>query len=231
MNKESLPDSSIIVLANVAKDQIAKEIIRVNDDYFGKKILIDLVNGQRDYPLVTDTDTIKGFMKIKFAELNTDNTSTGWKRMTRADLEYNQHTTDESTILSKYAAQNPQYLLFGNTITILTGFAPVASTGGIRLWAIFNPTDIEVDQFDEDIIDRDISDSPVDGGIGIPTQFHELMARKVIIDYKESQSTPIKLTEREQNFLFDLINTANNIERVADDQFQASVPPDDGSNY
>jgi lauroyl/myristoyl acyltransferase len=48
-NATTFPDADILAYANIIKDDIAKEVTKANEDYFGMKFLRYLIAGQRGY--------------------------------------------------------------------------------------------------------------------------------------------------------------------------------------
>ncbi len=79
-------------------------------------------------------------------------------------------------------------------IFILSGTI-ISVSSGVRIWSHIFPADftdlngavgMEVD--------------PSTTSFGFPRQFHELLARAVSIDYKSSQTKPIQLSQKEQEY-------------------------------
>ena len=67
---------------------------------------------------------------------------------------------------------------------------------------------------------------------GMPREAHEIWARSVVIDYKNSKEKPIPLTEKELKYDADLQLVLNAIKGTnLDRQNTGQVPYNDGSNY
>ena len=83
----------------------------------------------------------------------------------------------------------------------------------------------------------DMSVDPSTTTHGIPKELHELWARGVVIDYKESREKPIPLTERELKYEFDKQKAIETLKHGnLDREVIGTLPPasdrgNDGSDY
>ena len=217
-------DDEILTLANVIQEDMAKEIIKANEDLFGIELTRNLVADKRNYALADDILQLK----IVMAKLDGTNwTDPPLKEYDNNDLRIN---TDEDSIINFFSDNEdylPGYFIFGKELIILNDAAIIAVEDGLKMWAILYPTPLSSLTGEEDMSVR-----PSKISIGFPRQFHELWARKVIIEWKESQDTPVPLTLREQKFDEDFEKALNAVKNLnLDRSFQASEPYDDGQDY
>lgn len=218
-NSTTFPDADILALANPIKDDLAKEILRANEDIFGMEYLRDLVAGQREYSLPNEL-----LNQIKYVEAKLDGTN--WKKLTETDLSQYGYPTDETNIRYYYSGKY-NFDIFRNSLWILNGDAIISVVEGLKLWAI---------QFPEDLTtlsgSTDMSVPTSNITVAMPKVSHEIWARKIIIAYKESKEKPIPLTEREQIVDKDLTLMLNSLRGLnLDRAVQATIPKDDGQNY
>jgi len=237
-------NADILLLANLFKDDMSKEIAKANEDIFGMQATRDLVAGQREYPFPED---VMNNVKMLEAKLDGTNFRRVWEfdlnsyRQRNLDQDNNpldfpiptnfqsfaQATTDEATIQKTFSDNRPEYDIFRNSIFIFSGSAITFVNDGLLLHYIMWPSD-----FDDLTSTDDISKDPGVAGSGFPRQFHELLARRIIIDYKDSQTPRMPLTAFEAKYPQDFDDaiaalTGMNLDR----SFQTSVPHDSGINY
>ena len=108
---------------------------------------------------------------------------TNWVRAERVDLTpYQNFSFQESWIRANYNNSEPKYAIFRNSVIILSGeITPVIN--GMRLWYLNYPADIP--NLEENLIDLSVATNPaLPIRLGLPLQFHELLARAVIIEWK-----------------------------------------------
>lgn len=188
-NSTTLSDANIMLLANMFIDEFAKDIVKVDEDYFGMPQTTDLVLNQREYPLPADL-----LNRIKYVEAKLDGTN--WLTLDELDILSYRGTTDETTIASSFTNTKggAKYDLFRGSLWLYSG-SVIAVSGGLKLWAFSWPariTDLS--------LTTDMSIDPSTTSHGFPRAFHKLLADRVIIEWKEVGDRPIPLTEREQNF-------------------------------
>jgi hypothetical protein len=213
-------DEDILLLANVYKNEIAKEITLTNEGYFGTYAYRNLEAGVREYPLPDDL-----LSSIKRVEAKLDGTT--WKPLSEMDLSLVDMATDETSITTYFAGNDAKYCLFRGSLFIYSDSAIVDVTDGIKLWAILYPTAIP-----NLTDDRDLSVAKNTSSIGFPAQFHELLARRVTIAYKDSQDTPIALSGHEQNYAIDLQRALVSIRNANFDRaIAATEKVDNGFDY
>ncbi len=216
----TFPDADMLVLINVWKDEISREIEKKNEDYFNKQFLTSLVANQRQYSFPDEI-----LNRIKIVEVKLDGTN--WKRAAEVDFNLYQKTTDENTIQQNFSDNYPQYELTDRSIYLLTGSAISNVTNGLSLWGIQWPAD-----FTSLAGSNDMSVDPSSTTAGFPRQFHKVLADKIVIEWKSSQDKPVPLTESEMSWEKDLMKALDSITNAnMDREFYAQLPHDTGEQY
>lgn len=209
------------MLANIFKDEIANEIgKKVGEDYFGMRLLTDLVEDQREYGFPSEV-----MARIKYAEAKLDGTN--WEKLGATDLAQYELPTDETNIVAAYAGKDPEIDIWDKAFFIYSEDAIIDVTDGLKIWAIIFPAD-----FTDLSLTTDMSENPSATTHGFPRQFHELLARQVSIAWKTSQPRPIPLSEPEKLYRLDLNEALDSLKEInLDQEFVAQVPIDNGENY
>lgn len=221
-NSTTLPDADILVYANIVKDEIAKEIIKANEDYFGIESLRDLENGIRKYLFPTYM-----LSQMKYIQAKLDGTN--WVKLDEFDVTSYDRPTDEDSIRANFAGRNPAFDIFGGELSIYSEDPIIDVTDGLKLWSIVYPADLTSLSGD-----ADMSVNPSLTEFGMPRQLHKVWATKVIIEYKTSKEKPIPLTEQELKVDVDLQSAINSLKlQNLDRVFVATVPDnsDNGADY
>jgi hypothetical protein len=220
-NVTTFTDAEILLLANLAKDDIAQQIgKKVGEDYFGLRLTADLVAGQREYELPSEI-----MARIKYIEAKLDGEN--WSKLVETDLLQYEKSTDEATILSQFANRDPAFDLWDKSFFLYSGEAIISVEDGIKLWAIVFPADFT------DLSSTNAMDAnPSSVSHGFPREFHGLLAIAVSIAYKTSQTRPIPLSEKEKTYEADLADKLEQMKEAnLDRNFVASIPYNDGSQY
>lgn len=219
----TLTDAELVALANVQKDTIAKEIAKTNEDIFGMVYERDLEAGVREYSFPAQI-----LSNLKAVEACVANNCTEFKKLTETDLTQYRGTTAEAAIRQGYAGKF-NFDIFRKSLWLLTGDEILAVENGLKLWAIQYPEDLTTAKLAST---DDMSVQPSTTSHGMPREAHEIWARAVIIEYKNSKPKPIPLNERELNFANDLQLVLNALKGTnLDRQNTGTVPYNDGSNY
>lgn len=219
----TLTDAELVALANVKKDELAKEIAKTNEDIFGMWYLRDLEAGVREYSFPANI-----LNNIKAVEASVANGGTDFKKFTEFDMTQYRGTTVEADIRLAFSGKY-QFDIFRKSLWLYTGEEIVAVVEGLKLWAIQFPADLTTALLAST---DDMSVDPSTTTHGMPREAHEIWARSVIIDYKNSKEKPIPLTEKELNYENDLQKVLNALKGTnLDRQNMGTVPYNDGSNY
>jgi len=219
-NDTTLPDADIIVYTNPHLSVLAQKIVEANEDVFGMPMTRNLIAGQREYGLGSTV------VKIKRLEAKIDGTN--WYVYDEIDLLDFDGATAESDITSEFADKY-RFLIFRESLWLMTGTAITAVTKGIKLWAIVFPDNYEA----ADLASADDMGEPRSTtSNGLPRQFHNFLVNDVVIDIKENQDNPIPLTQGELNHREDLKEALNALRGMnLDRQTVPTMPLDDGSEY
>lgn len=199
-NSTTFTDANIMLVSNIFIDEFAKDILRVNEDYFGMPQTTSLVANQREYPLPADL-----LNQIKFVEAKLDGTN--WIPLTELDLLSYRGTTGEDAILSAFSnsAGSAKYDLFRGSLWLYSG-AVIDVAGGLKLWAFSWPAHIT-----DLTLTTDMSIDPSTTTHGFPRAFHKLLATRVIIEWKELGDKPVPLTGSELTFGSEYRNTVDSM--------------------
>lgn len=217
-NSTTLSDADLIVLANVVKDDIAKEVLKANEDIFGMMYKRDLIAGQRGYQLPSDI-----LSQMKYLQSMVDGINL--KVTKQFDVNSYNRPTDEADILQNWCGKDQQFDLFGGSIYIYSGTSIINVTDGLQLWAIMYPADIT-----DLTLTTDMSVAPSTISFGMPRQLHYAWATMVIVEYKNSKEKPIPLTEKEANVATDLALAINSLKGGDMNRSIIAVVPDRSCN-
>lgn len=194
-------DADLLVLANIVKDDIAKEITKVNEDYFGMKYYRNLEAGKRSYSFPSD---ILNQMKYLQAKIDGNKQEV----LTQFDVNTYRKPTNEAEIISNWAGRKPEFDIFGSSIEIYSGLPIIDVDDGIMLWAMMYPADLSGLSGS-----TDMSVNPSTTSFGMPRQFHKLWATKVVVEYKNSKEKPIPLTDDEASVDKELLLAINALKK------------------
>lgn len=216
----TLSDADLLVLVNVVKDDICQRVLETDEDIFLVPTYMNLVANQREYPLYSNI-----LSRIKRVEAKLDGTN--WLKLKSIDLvNIGQPITPESNITYYYSNEegNAFYDIMRKALWIYSGTI-TSVTDGLRVWQNIFPADIT------DITSgTDMSIDPSTITHGIPKELHRVLAKGVIIEWKESREKPIPLTEREQKYEYDLEKAIQTLKKSTyDREVIGSIPSTDGS--
>ena len=214
-----------LVLVNIFKDEISSLIVERNNGMFLIPSTFDLVKDQREYALGDDLLNRIHKLEIKFASGDARQPSRWIKDYARSET--------ESEITKLFTNVYPEFAhtIRRRSLFILSG-SIIAVTAGGRLWTHIFPADL-ANMTDTTGLEVDPSSTT----FGFPRQFHELLARRVVIEYKSRQPKPIPLSAMEKNYANDLKLQLDAISHVDNSgEIIASLPPaedfgDNGWNY
>lgn len=218
--------SDRLVYYNIALRDICEKITEAHQNYFGvystKNLVASSDETKREYTL--PDDILNNLVKI---ELKIDGTN--WVPATRIELtQQTNNVFQESKIRGNFNNETPKYAVFRNSIIIFSGELK-AVTNGLRLWYLNYPSDIPNLTEDTNKLEE-ATDKDATIKTGLPKQFHELLSRGVIINYKGMYELP--LTGREPLYDEDLEIKIKRLRNQDLDQIiTAKVPYNDGSQY
>lgn len=208
-----------LILLNIYKDDIAKEIAKRNEDYFGMPMTDDLVAGQREYAFPDEI-----LNNIKGVEAKLDGSDWSW--LQEFDINSLKQPIDETNIRNYFTGKSPMFDIFRMSLWIYSGDAIIDVAEGLKLWVIVYPAN-----FTDLTLTTDMAIAPSNVSHGFPRQFHELLGRRVSIHYKTSQDRPITLSEKELMYETDLEKALSAISGMnLDRTVVGTIPYNDGQD-
>lgn len=235
-NATTFTVTDIIKLANVRLETLSRALMGTDEDVLVVPLRTNLIgpnltypNGLREYPFPTHI-----LSRIKYVEAKLDGTN--WIHLTEFDLNQYQRTTDETYILQRFNNQQGHafYDIDRKALWLYCGLITNVELG-LKLWCNVYPSPLDVTRMDDDINGLEVDPSTI--ALGFPRELHELWARGVIIDYKESREKPIPLSSQENVYKQDLTQAIWDLKNGnMDRSFTAKTPPasdrgNDGANY
>lgn len=185
----------MLEVVNAFKDDIAGRIQQSRPEVFNLPATDDLVADRREYAFPSTVLNNLVRLEIKFSS------SGDYVWAEPISLNHFREPLQESIIVAHFDNENPRYFLRRKAIYILSG-AIVAVTSGLRL--VFNA-------FPDDLANVtgavDLSVDPSTTTLGFPKEFHELLARRVSMEYKDRNK--MALSRAEQRYEDDLETKLN----------------------
>lgn len=221
-NSTSFSDSDILALMKIRQDELAKDILKADEDILLIPQYQNLVANQREYPLPQDMlSSIKrieckldGTNYIKLNEL--DSPSISNSILTESLITENFGNNEGEAFFD--LARKAVYIYSGTITNVTDGFRVWCNTWPAPITDLTSTTDMSID--------------PSTTTHGMPRELHEIWCRGVIIDYKSSREKPIPLTEKELSYNVDKMEAINSLKpQNLDREFIATVPYNDGSQY
>ena len=191
-NSTTFSNADMLVYVNLMKDDIASQIVERNNGMFLVPSTFNLVADQREYAFPDDMLNRLHKLEIKFAASDSRFPSTYIK-------DYNGSET-ESEIVKYFTNSIGEFAhtIRRRAVLVLSGTI-IAVTGGGRFWYHVFPADLA-----NMTGSTDLGVDPSTTTFGIPRQFHELLARRVSIEYKSNRPKPLPLNALELNYNNDL---------------------------
>jgi len=226
-NSTTFTDADMLPLVNTFKDEISSMIVERNNGMFLVPTTFNLVasSTSREYALPDDLLNRMQKLELKF-------TSSDARQPARYLKDWQGSETESEIVKSFSNAKGGfAYVIRRRALLILSGTI-IAVTDGGRLWYHSYPADLanlsgvtglEVD--------------PSTTTFGFPRQFHELLARRVSIEYKGSKPKPIPLNAMEKNYEVDLkvqldaVARVDNSAEIIGDDLPPEQTGDNGFNY
>ena len=220
--------TDMVNVCNTVLDSLYGAISWKNLNYFGTFTDENLVGTTRIYVIPDEI-----LNKLKRIEVKLGGSgSYVWKPLIMKEInDIPNFVFDEVWITSNYDNENPVGFIMGNALYILSGTVPT-ETNGIRYYWLKFPN--EIASMEGTIELSKVQDNfGADGQtitIGLPRQFHRLVADAMVIDYKEANEIPLSLNEQKYEKILEAkLNELSPL--LTDENFQASIKADDGSEY
>jgi hypothetical protein len=223
-NSTTFPDADILALMKIRQDEIARDILQIDEKILLIPQTTNLVANQRLYAFPSDIISRIGRVEAMFD-------GTNWVKLFSFDVRQFQYPLDETHIVAYFtnneAASGDMgarydiyrkslYLLSGTIANVTNGLKVYTHTYPAVVASLAGATDMSVD--------------PSTTTHGIPRELHEIWARGVIIDFKESRENPIPLTEREQKYEYDKNKAIQALKHTDQDRVIVGAIPNEGNN-
>ncbi len=194
-NSTTLTNAVLQPWLNIFKDEICSLITQRNNTLWIIPSTDNLVADQREYAI--PSDVLNHLISIEVA-MTTD---TPLKYVDAKPYNRRDFTLGltESNIASSFSNSFPRYFRRRRAVYLLTG-AIIAVTNGLRVTYRAYPADFAAALNGTTALEAD----PTTTTFGFPRQFHELLARRVGMEWKQSRPNPIPLDELEKNYNGDL---------------------------
>lgn len=191
-NDTTFPQARKLRLVNIFLKEIASKIVARNSGYFLIPATFDLVANQREYSFPDGLVDRMHKLELKFSSTSARFPSIYMKDYLGSET--------ESEIVNQFGNEEGQFrhTIRRRAVFILSGTIPNV-TGGGRLWYHQYPADLA-----NLVGTTDLSIDPSTTTFGLPTDFHELLARRVAIEWKGSRPKPMALNATEKNYQIDL---------------------------
>lgn len=186
-NSTTFTDAQIMALANPIKDEIALDIVDIDEDLLLIPKTADLAVNQREYPL--PTDMVGGFRSV-YAKLD----GTNFIKLKEKRFQDIGHPLEESEITLRYANLEGEayFMKYRRSIFILSGTIST-TVGGLKIYPQEFPSDLS-----DLSLTTDMSIDPSTTANGIPRELHRVWADMVSAMWKQSRPVPLPLDGDEQ---------------------------------
>ena len=217
-------DAQIISLMAIRQDEIARAILKTDEDILLIPQYANLVVSTitaREYPQPQDI-----LSRIKRVEAKLDGTN--YIVLNEFDVtSYRKAISTEADIIANFSNLEGEafFDILRKSIVIYSGTL-TAVTDGLKILVNTYPAAIT-----DLALTSDMSQDPSTTTHGIPRAMHEIWARGIIIDYKSSREQPIPLNERELNYKNDLEETIQTLKHGNLDREVIGVISDDMWNH
>lgn len=200
-NTTTFTNADMLIYVNLFKDDIASQIVERNNGMFLVPSTFNLVADQREYAF--PDDMLNRIQKLELKFVSTDS-----RFQSRYIKDY-QGSETESEIIKSYTNSKDGFAhtIRRRALFILSGTIISVTSGG-RIWYHAFPADLA-----NMTGSTNLSIDPSTTTFGFPRQFHELLARRVSIEYKSNRPKPLPLNALEQRYEADLQLALNAVSR------------------
>ena len=191
-NDITFPQADKLYLYNIFQAEIASLIVERNAGYFLIPTTFSLVANQREYSFPATFLNRVHKLEIKFVSTESRFPSTAVKDYggSETESEIVKNYTNSPGGFAHYIRRRSIFILSGTIINV---------TAGGRLWSHIYPADLSALTGT-----AELEVDPSTTTFGFHRQFHELLARRVAMEYKSRQPKPIPLSPQERNYEIDL---------------------------
>lgn len=219
----TFPDADMLVYVNTYIDELAGRIQQERPSIWNMPATFDLEADTREYGFPSDTLNNIVSLELKF-------TSSG-SFVPAYPLKKNpsDFALTEAEITGSYTNLNPQYFVRRKALYVLSGTITAVTGGGKLVYNAFPASLANLSG------STDLSVDPSTTTHGFPREFHELLARRVAIEYKDINGMALSTKElaydEELERKLDEFSTANlDLQETGDLPSGASMG-DNGFDY
>jgi len=221
-NSTTFTNADMLILANVVKDRLALDVLDADEDYWLVPTYLNLVADQREYPLHSNL-----LSRIKRVEAKLDGTN--YIILHEFDLPDHEDPISTETNITYSFGNNEGEAYFDimrKSIWIYSG-SITSVTNGLKIWLNTFPADLT-----SMASSSELSEDPTTTTHGFPRELHMVLAKGIIIEWKESREKPIPLTESERMYDDEVRKAVAKLKKANyDREVIGSVPIDDGMDY
>lgn len=200
-NSTTYTDANLLVDINLMKDELASQIQQNRRTIWNMPALDDLIADSREYAFPSDVLNHIISLELKF-------TATGdYVKAYSINRKHYNDVLQESIIIDNFDNLEPKYFIRRKALYILSG----------TIIYVANGMKLVYDAYPQDLANLtgtdDLSVDPSTTEHGFPREFHELLGRRVSIEYKDKNN--IKFSQKELKYDDDLQDALDNF-AVAD---------------
>ena len=222
-NSTTYSDADLLVDINIMKDELASRIQQFRQEIWNVPALDNLVANQREYAFPADVLNNIVSLELKFSASGDYVIATPIARRHYKDV------IQESKIVDNFDNLDPKYFIRRNAVYVLSGTI-IAVTDGFKL--VYNSFPVDLANLTGE---TDLSVDPSNTTHGFPREFHELLARRIGIEYKSNHNQV--LNKKELDYDDDLQKALDDFSIVnLNEEITGAVPSglagaDNGFNY
>jgi hypothetical protein len=243
----------MLPMVNDAKNEMSELIVSrdIKGNYFVIPALDNLIASQREYAWPDDvldhlysieiafSNTVDGFGQLPYVQAFPDDYRRLGLARTEGNIQANYTNGGGSMLIDAYGTSTgkvvgPRYEMQRRSIYLLSGAIDATTLGAS---SITNGIRIRYRQFPADLPDltdntTDMSIDPTTTSFGFPKQFHELLARRVSLEWKGSHPGAVPLSPLESRYDADLEAKLSGIEQNdLSDEIIGRIPMETGWEY
>lgn len=139
----TLPDSNLLRLANKYYLLLVRELVDLNEEYYGEISYTNLISGQREYVLPIDDTTGSssrgvyggGFVKMNRVEVNYTGNASDWRLSDPISVQQIPTTTiADADLNAQYSKNDPKYWFFDRSVWLAPVPDAAVSNGLYMYW-------------------------------------------------------------------------------------------------
>lgn len=220
-DSQSFTDPTILALMNTYKDELCRRVQKQQNDYFTVPQDTPLILGQREYNL--PSDMLNQIRRVEIDLVGDGDYTLAFEEK----FNILESSLSETTIKATFTDQRPKFYILRKAIVLLTASTIPAVDAGLRIYApTLPPNWVDLTST------VDMAEDPTSVTVGFPSPLHELLARRVSIEYKSNRTRPIALSESEQKYDVDLKEVIDQMSTIVqNEKIQVKLPHNTGIQY